>query len=77
MKHKITLPITINIPEGARPFGDDLIHARMREAVTVPPASKLLGVKILGKSKADASADFVIKGELTFGRWFPFPGDAS
>ncbi len=72
MKHRITMPITVNIPERMRPFDDGLIVQRMREAVTIPPASRLLVVRILGKEKASASADFVVTGELTFGRWFPF-----
>lgn len=72
MKYQITIPITVNIPEADRPFVDSLIYRRMRAAVTIPPASKFLGVRILGKSKADDRADFIITGELTFGRWFPY-----
>lgn len=72
----ITIPIAVSIPEAARPFGDDLIHRRLREAVTIPPASKLLGVRILGKERNPDNMDFIIKGELTFGRWFSYRREA-
>jgi hypothetical protein len=75
MRHQITLPVTVSIPEAARPFDDSLILQRMREAVSIPPAARLLRVRILGKEKASDRADFVITGELTFGRWFPFRKD--
>ncbi len=69
----VTIPFTVNIPETARPFGDELIYRRMREGVRRPPASKFLGVKILGKARDASTMDYVISGEVTFGRWFPFP----
>lgn len=67
-----TVRFTVNIPETATPFGDALIHQRMRDTVERPPASKLLDIKILGKSRDPGSRDYVITGDLTFGRWFPY-----
>lgn len=72
MRHQITIPVTVRIPEAARPFDDALVCRRMREAIAMPPASKLLAVKIIDKSRDPASMDFVMRGEMTFGRWFRF-----
>jgi hypothetical protein len=68
----ITIPITVRFSDAERRFGDAEIWRRMREQVVRPPASKLLTVRVIEKLRDHERPGYTAKGEVTFGRWFPF-----